>query len=202
MGDKLTRKQLAFVQEYLTDLNGTQAAIRAGYSPRTANVTAAQALAKPNIQQAVEKAFAKRSERTEVTADRVVVELGRIAFAHLGDVATWDSGGLTLVASEELSDDAIRSVAEVTSIATKETTTLRIKLVDKLGALNTLAKHLGMFPKEGIHVDNRTQAVVVMEDGSDPREALDRIVAGIFNRRGTDDSDTSDESRGSQGPTL
>ena len=68
----LTPKQEAFVREYLIDLNGTQAAIRAGYSAKTANEQASMLLAKLNIQQAVQEAMAARAERTNITADYVL----------------------------------------------------------------------------------------------------------------------------------
>lgn len=72
---KLTPRQERFVQEYLIDLNATQAAIRAGYSENTARSIAAENLTKPNIQQAVTRGFQTRAERVEITQDYV---LGRL----------------------------------------------------------------------------------------------------------------------------
>ena len=69
---KLTPKQARFVQEYLIDLNAAQAAIRAGYSAKTARVIGHENLIKPDIAAAIEKAMAERAERTELTADWVV----------------------------------------------------------------------------------------------------------------------------------
>lgn len=69
---KLTAKQARFVEEYLIDLNATQAAIRAGYSEKTAAVIGAENLIKPNIAQAIAEAQTKRSERTEITQDYVL----------------------------------------------------------------------------------------------------------------------------------
>jgi phage terminase small subunit len=68
----LTPKQAAFVQEYLVDLNGTQAAIRAGYSPKTANEQAARLLANASVQAAVTKGREKLAAKVEVTAERVL----------------------------------------------------------------------------------------------------------------------------------
>ncbi len=89
---KLTPKQARFVEEYGVDLNATQAAIRAGYSPRTAKVIASQNLTKLNIQAAIAEAQAARAKRTKVTGDAVVTELALIGFAELGaeNVATSD----------------------------------------------------------------------------------------------------------------
>lgn len=69
---KLTDKQRVFCEEYLIDLNATQAAIRAGYSKKTASVTACENLTKPNVQEYLQELQAARSERTEITADYVL----------------------------------------------------------------------------------------------------------------------------------
>lgn len=71
---KLTEKRQRFVDEYLIDLNATQAAIRAGYSVKTANEQGARLLANVSIQEAISKAMAERSKRTGVNQDRVVLE--------------------------------------------------------------------------------------------------------------------------------
>ena len=68
----LTAKQLVFVREYQIDLNGTQAAIRAGYSPKTANEQAAQLLAKLSVREAIDAAQTARAERLNIDADWVV----------------------------------------------------------------------------------------------------------------------------------
>lgn len=75
----MTPKQAAFVREYLVDLNGTQAAIRAGYSPRTANEQAARLLANASVAAAVQEAMDKRAERTELTADYVLFGIREVA---------------------------------------------------------------------------------------------------------------------------
>ena len=86
-----TPKQAAFVQEYLKDLNGTQAAIRAGYSKRTANEQASRLLANVNIQEAVAKAKAERSNRTKIDADWVLKRLALEMEADVSDL--YDESG-------------------------------------------------------------------------------------------------------------
>jgi phage terminase small subunit len=81
----LTAKQLRFVAEYLVDLNATRAAIRAGYSPKTAGVIGYENLKKPQIAAVIAKAQAQLAERTEVTIETVVAELARLGFARLGE---------------------------------------------------------------------------------------------------------------------
>ena len=85
MGAKLTPKQEKFIQEYLVDLNATQAAIRAGYSEKTARASAARNMQNVNIQDALQEARGKQQERTEVTADLIVKELFKIAMNDAGD---------------------------------------------------------------------------------------------------------------------
>ena len=71
----MTPKQQRFVDEYLIDLNATQAAIRAGYSEKTAQVIGSENLSKPMIAAAVAAAQAERSERTEITQDYVLTSI-------------------------------------------------------------------------------------------------------------------------------
>ena len=87
---KLTEKQQRFIDEYLIDLNATQAAIRAGYSVKTAREQASQNLTKLNIQQAISEKMAERSKRTGVNQDRIVLELAKIAFVNAADVIDSD----------------------------------------------------------------------------------------------------------------
>ena len=82
---KLTPKQERFVQEYLIDLNATKAAIRAGYSAKTARELGHRQLTKVDISRAIEEAQAKRAEHAELTADAVIDELRKIAFANMAD---------------------------------------------------------------------------------------------------------------------
>jgi hypothetical protein len=94
---KLTPKQARFVQEYLIDLNAAQAAIRAGYSAKTARVIGHENLTRPEIAAAIEKAMAERAERTGLTADWVVDELRKIAFANMADyMKPGPEGGVVL----------------------------------------------------------------------------------------------------------
>lgn len=141
---KLTDKQRRFVDEYLIDLNATQAAIRAGYSVRTANEQGAQNLAKLSIQDAISRKMAARSRRTGVNAERVVLELAKVAFAKMTDIV--DSNGRI---KEDASPD---DLACIESIKYKESDNeyggsveREVKIASKLKALELLGKHLGMW---------------------------------------------------------
>jgi phage terminase small subunit len=143
----LTPKQSRFVAEYLIDPNGKQAAIRAGYSAKTAEVQASQLLRIAKIQVALSAAIRARSWNTEVTADRVVAELAKIGFANMRDY--WPKEGET-VDLHRLHQDLTAAVQEITIDETVDPSGVvyrhtRLKLHDKKGALDSLAQYLGMF---------------------------------------------------------
>jgi len=81
MRNKPTAKQQFFIEEYLIDLNATQAAIRAGYSKKTAQQVGSQNLSKLVIQTAIQQAMDQRSERTGITAVKVLDAIAEIGFA-------------------------------------------------------------------------------------------------------------------------
>lgn len=151
----LTPKQERFTQEYLIDLNATQAAIRAGYSERTANEQGARLLANVSVRSAIEAAKAARAERTHITQDRVLQELARIAFFDLRTLYREDG---SLKAMNELDDDAAAVLAGVDVVETKGNAAMggedglrhipefvkKVKIPDKVGALGLAMRHLGM----------------------------------------------------------
>lgn len=85
MANKLTPKQRRFIDEYLIDLNATQAAIRAGYSQKTADRIGPELLGKTCVQAAIQGAMSKRQKRTGITQDKVLEEIGKVAFHDAGD---------------------------------------------------------------------------------------------------------------------
>ena len=89
-------KEARFVAEYLTDLNGTQAAIRAGYARRSAHVTSSKLLRKPHVAVAIAEAMQERAVRTNVTQDRALRELEPLAFSSIADYLFDEEGRLTL----------------------------------------------------------------------------------------------------------
>lgn len=144
----LTPKQRKFVSEYLVDLNATQAAIRAGFSQKTARAQGQRLLTNVYIANAIAAAQAKREKRTEITQDRVVQELARIAFGNSRSVMSWGPGGLVLRNSNDLNEDEAALVSEVRETTTKDGGSMALKTHDKLKALELLGKHLGMFEKK------------------------------------------------------
>ena len=139
----LTPKQVLFVDEYLIDLNATQAAIRAGYSENSAKQIGTENLAKPDLQEAIAEAMNERSARMKIDQDRVMQEFARLGLSDMRAFAEWGPDGVTLTTSAELSDDAARCVAEVSETRTKDGgSTVRFKIHPKLPALESLMKHL------------------------------------------------------------
>lgn len=138
----LTKKQKLFVEEYLIDLNATQAAVRAGYSSDTAQQMGSENLSKPVIKNAIDRAMAERSRRTGINQDRVIRELARIAFVNAADVINMKTATLKDDASED--DTAAVQSVKVKSFG-EDGLEREIKMADKLKALELLGKHLGMF---------------------------------------------------------
>lgn len=156
----LTPKQERFVQEYLIDLNATQAAIRAGYSEKTAYSVGHENLSKPEIADAIVIGQKARAERTQVTADMVVKELARIGFSDLRKVLSQNG---SLLHPGEWDDDTAASIASIEVVTNSGSSgedeegrkivehTHKIKVWDKNSALEKLAKHLGMFVEKHEH---------------------------------------------------
>ena len=138
---RLTPKQACFVEEYLVDLNATQAAIRAGYSERRASEFGYSLLQKNTVQGAIEAAQRERSARTGVTADRVVQEIARVAFSSLRDVATWGPSGVQVRPDDEITPEAAAAIAEIS----ETNTGVKVKLHNKVAALEQLARHVGLY---------------------------------------------------------
>jgi phage terminase small subunit len=136
----LTDRQRRFVEEYLVDCNAKKAALRSGYSERSAKQAGARLRALPHVRRAIETAMAARSDRVGVTQDRVVLELARLAFADMRDFATWGEGGVRLRPSEELTEEQAACVSEIVETPGKG---VRVKLHGKTQALAALARHLG-----------------------------------------------------------
>lgn len=148
----MTKKQKRFIEEYLIDLNATQAAIRAGYSPETAKSIGNENLTKPDLRAHIDKAIAERSKRTGVNADRVLMELAKIAFVNPTDVIDPETATVRAEASEN--DTAAIQSVKVKTFG-EDGLEREIKMADKLKALELLGKHLGMF-KEKVDVSVET----------------------------------------------
>lgn len=150
MAKPLTPKRRRFVAEYLIDLNATQAAIRAGYSPRTANEQGAQLLTVPAIAAAVAAGAKKATDKLELTAERILEELMRIGYADMGDYIKLDPDGTPLLDWSNLPDGATKVIQEIvqeeryTKMGERVLKT-RFKIHPKLPALDLLGKRLALW---------------------------------------------------------
>lgn len=163
----LTPKQKLFVDEYLIDLNATQAAIRAGYSPNNADKIGSELLGKTRVSDAISKAMAERSRRTGINQDRILMELAKIALVNPANVVDFDEA--TILDSALPEDLAAVASVKVKRFPTKEGEGIEreIKFYDKTKALDLAGRHLGMF-KDKLEVSGaleteRTKLDVLIE---------------------------------------
>lgn len=150
---KLTPKQMRFVDEWLIDFNGKQAAIRAGYSAKTAEATAARLLRNVKVQAEISRRQKDLQRRTEISQDRVVKELARVAFADVADYVQVETRiinrgdievPLELAVHKETAELSADQRAAIASIK-QGANGIEIKLHDKIKALELLGRHIGMF---------------------------------------------------------
>lgn len=185
----LTDKQKRFCEEYLIDLNATQAAIRAGYSPKTAEQTASRLLRNVKVQEYIAKRQKELSRSTEVTQERVIRELALIAFSNATDYArvvekkmkievngvlvdALDEDGNPImyrtvepVLTEELTDDQKRVLA----VIKKGRDGLEVRPCSKEKALELLGRHLGMF-KDKVELDTDMELNITVDYGDGDNE--------------------------------
>ena len=137
---RLTNRQQRFVEEYLRDWDTAAAAVRAGYSERSAQGVGARIRGLPQVCKAIEAAMAQRSRRMEITQDRVALELARLAFADMRDFVAWGGEGeVRLRPSKALTPDQAACVSEIVETPGKG---VRVKLFGKTQALAALSRHL------------------------------------------------------------
>lgn len=152
-------KHELFCQEYLIDLNATQAYIRAGYRPKAADVCASRLLANARVRARVDELLAIRSSRTGINQDRVVRELARIAFLDPTELANINNA--TVLSSASKDDRA--AIASVKVKSGEDFTEREIRFADKLKALELLGKHLGMYTDK---IDMTTDIVLDFSGGA------------------------------------
>lgn len=167
----MTPKQQMFVREYLIDLNATQAAIRAGYSTRTAKQIGEENLTKPDVAAAIQRAMHERSVRTEISADRVLAEIAKLAFLDIAGAFNADGSLKSLLEMDADTRGAIAGLEVVETFGEDGRVTGRIKklrLSDKIAALTLLMRHLGLL----------NDKLKVQGDADNPLSMLIRDIQG------------------------
>ena len=160
---QLSEQRQRFVDEYLIDLNGTQAAIRAGYSAKTAQEQSSRLLSNVMVQEAISKAMAERSKRTGINQDRVVLELAKLALVKMTDIV--DRQGRI---KDGVTDDDLACIESIkykeSESDTGSSVEREVKIASKIKALELLGKHLGMW-NDKLDV-NIVQPVVISGEDS------------------------------------
>lgn len=169
---KLTDKQKRFVDEYLIDLNGAQAAIRAGYSPKSVDKNAYKILQRPHVQEYLRLRQEELRKKIQVTAESIVAELAKIGFADISDFISIEEEvnpetgvSFRYVAIKQTKDMLPEKRAAIAGIK-QGAKGIEIKLYNKVEALELLGKHLGLFNKQ----DEASRAAL---------KKLDSILSGI-----------------------
>jgi phage terminase small subunit len=187
---RLTPKQERFCEEYLVDLNATQASIRAGYSAKTAEQQGPRLLGNVGVAARIDKLRAIQSKRTQVTADRVIAELARIAFLDLG--SAYDSTG-RLLHVQNMPEDVRRAIAGTKIFEEFEGfgkdrekigETTEIKTVDKTRALELLGKHLKMFTEKLEHSGPDGRPIEFRDLSKLTDEQVDTRLQALLQKRG------------------
>ena len=166
-----------FCQEYIIDFNGTRAATDAGFSKRSAKVTASRLLTKANIQQRISELLKDRSERTRITQDMVLHELKILGCSDIRDyleitkefntakgILLLPEGRLRLKMFKEMKGDATRAIKSISEHITKDGIQLKFKLHGKTPALELLGKHLGTFTDINIKGKFKHEYILSMKD--------------------------------------
>jgi len=147
LAKRLTAKQNRFVLEYFVDFNAKEAAIRAGYSKKTARSIGSENLSKPYIQEAIQELAQKTAKKLDITRDSVMRELAAVGFARLPDFVRVETKAennfqiVRIIDTDDLPEDKVAALASI-----KQTTSgIEVKLHDKIRALETIGRALGMF---------------------------------------------------------
>jgi phage terminase small subunit len=158
-------KQQLFCQEFVVDMNATQAALRAGYSKNGARNQGSRLLANEGIRSEISRLVCERAERTSITVDMVISELAKIAFGSIGDLVNWDSSTVTLIEKGLIPKDAIAAISEISETVTAGgTVTTKVSRESKVKCLELLGKYLSMFTDRHIHEGNKDAPILILPD--------------------------------------
>ncbi len=173
MTPKLTPKQAAFVAEYMIDRNATQAAIRAGYSKKTAGQIGDENLKKPDIRAAIDAGLAKLSGRIEISAERVLKERARLAFFDPRKLLDDNGNPLPL---HQLDDDAAAAIAGVDIQINGDggSVVRKYRLAGKDASLAALEKHFALGERP---IRFKLPAIRGSQDCADAQAEIIRAVA-------------------------
>lgn len=189
MSDKLNLRQIRFCQEYILDLNGEKAAIRAGYSETSARTTASELLTYPNVQAYVQELLDDRATRTQATADKVISEIFHLVSFDTAEI--YDEQG-RFKNIHSIPKNIRKAIASIETVEEFERSPdgspkvkcgyiRKIKFWDKNKAIELLGKHLVLFTEKheftGANGAPLLNPLAQLKD-----DELDAIALGITNR--------------------
>jgi phage terminase small subunit len=155
---ELNERQKCFCREYVVDFNGYKSAIKAGYSKRTSMEQASRLLRNVKVQKEIARLNKNVEERTDIKVDDVLKSLKLIAFSNITDFITVKNGKIRI---KDISKLPPNTPTVIESIHQSKSSGIRIKLYNKLTALELLGKHLGLFTeKHQIHNTGNITSVV------------------------------------------
>ena len=165
-----TRTELDTLKaEYIVDLNGTRAAVRAGYAERHAAAIASKLLRKVNVEYWIAEAQKLKARSRNITVDRVLEEYRRIAFAQTTDMVTLKGGYVQIADTDSLTTEQKSAISQIRQ---KKDGELEVKFYDKLKALDALAKYLGVFSDENTGQSPGVQPQINIVFGEAPAAAI------------------------------
>lgn len=143
---KLNKRQEAFCREFVKDFNATQAYIRAGYKRKNAKQPASELLTNLDIQAEIKRLTDNAIKRNDISVDRILQEMKRLAFSDIRKAVKWDEqGNVGFVASDQLDDDA---AASITSVKVDKQGSVTLRIAQKEKALEMLGRYAGLFDGE------------------------------------------------------
>jgi len=170
----LTTRQQRFINHYLATGNGVQSAIAAGYSEKAAGPQATENLQKANVARALAAAEGRIQGNLEITAERTLREVARIAFGDLRNLVTWSGQQTRFRDSADLTDDEAAAVSGVKAKHTvfidpetgeeRHTHEVELRTYDKLSALQKLIKHLGLEAEMRAHLQVDVTEMAALSD--------------------------------------
>jgi phage terminase small subunit len=178
----LNDKQRKFCEEYVLDFNGTQAAIRAGYSKKTANRIASENLLKPDIQNYLSELKKKVAEESDITKKQLIDELSKIAFFDIRKIFNDDN---SLRPITDFDDESAAAVSSIENDEIKEWNpvteekeligyTKKVKIHNKISAIERISKMLGY--------DSPTKVAQTDTKGNDvPKPKYDKLTTEELN---------------------
>lgn len=143
----LNPRHRLFAEKYVIKPNIADAYLGAGYTAKSRAIAVSNGskiLTRQDVQTYIQELQDRRSRRLEITADRVLQEVARVAFATIGDVTEWENNQMKVKDSKDINEDVMAAIAEVSETRAKGSVTLAVKMHQKTRALGQLMKYLGI----------------------------------------------------------